>query len=74
MNRVGQRRRKTTSTSCQTHPNNTDDNVLQARSFRIVVQYERAIRLLCASERGRSHSRVQCGQMVVQRIEILLLV
>lgn len=47
-----------------------DDNVLQARPFRVVVQQQFAI-LFRAAKRGRPHARIQGAQMVVQGVQIL---
>lgn len=47
-----------------------DDNVLQARPFRVVVQQQFAI-LFRAAKRGRPHAWIQGAQMVVQGIQIL---
>lgn len=47
-----------------------DDNVLQARPFRVVVQQQLAI-LFRTAKRGRPHARIQGAQMVVQGVQIL---
>lgn len=47
-----------------------DDDVLEARTVRVVVQHQLAV-LLRAPERGRPHAGVQGAQVVVQRVQIL---
>lgn len=48
----------------------TYHDVLQAGPFGVVVQYELAVRFR-TPERGRSHSRVQRAQVVVQGVQVL---
>lgn len=56
---------------CDTYFDDTNYDVLQAFSFRIVVQYEGAIDTFGAAERGRLHARIDGCQVIVQGVQIL---
>lgn len=53
------------------HLDDSDDDVLQAGPFRVVVEQQLAILLRTAKGRG-SHSRIQSAQVVVQGVQILI--
>lgn len=50
---------------------NSDNNVLQASSFAVVVKNQRTIGFLRATKGRRPHARIQSSQVIMQSIKIL---
>ena len=51
------------------HQANHDE--FKARSIGVVMENEVADRVLRAAKRGRSHARIDCAQVIVQRVQVL---
>lgn len=48
-----------------TYLHNANDNVLESRPLRVVVEYERTIALFGTAKGGRPHTWIQRTQMIV---------